>query len=203
MAVGFVDAVGFSSFTAAHGDEAAVQIAERLEATTVELDGFGVRTVKHLGDGLLAVCEHPAKLVTGIQHVLAFDSSESTSLRLRAGVTVGSVIVRRGDVHGVVVNLAARLCDLAPPGTCWMTTDVLAALPVAVGARLLGRVTVRGFPTTVDVAELGCTTAPAGRVEDPVCRMLIDPNLAAASREDATGTRWWFCSTACHAMHPT
>jgi adenylate cyclase len=46
----------------------------------------------------------------------------------RAGIAAGHLVAREGDYFGPVVNLAARLTELARPGTVLAPSDLGAAL---------------------------------------------------------------------------
>jgi class 3 adenylate cyclase len=40
-------------------------------------------------------------------------------LDMRAGVHIGDVEVRGGDIAGLAVTIAKRVCDLADRASCW------------------------------------------------------------------------------------
>ena len=46
----------------------------------------------------------------------AHQHAEANGLRLHLGVHIGEVIVGRTGIHGGSVNLAARVCQMAPAG---------------------------------------------------------------------------------------
>ncbi|MGH8918964.1 MAG: adenylate/guanylate cyclase domain-containing protein, partial [Actinomycetes bacterium] len=114
----FVDLCGFTDFVDTEGDETAVAELRRLRAAlrdTVPL--FGVRIDKWLGDGALLVGTETDRLV-GATVALHERHGGDGQLPLRAGVAAGSVILLEGDDYaGRAVNLAARLCELAPSGS--------------------------------------------------------------------------------------
>ena len=85
--------------------------------------------MKHLGDGVLLTFPAPeAAVLAGLELV---DAREQP-LRLRVGLHVGEVLVtRQQDLVGHVVNVAARVTDLAAGGEVVATgevRDVAAAL---------------------------------------------------------------------------
>lgn len=45
-------------------------------------------------------------------------------MRLRVGVHAGEVIVRKGDLVGIAVHAAARICALAEPGRILVSDTV-------------------------------------------------------------------------------
>jgi len=69
---------------------------------------------------------------------------------MRTGIASGEVITRDGDVYGTVVNLAARLVALAPPGGVLL--DAETARRLGEGAtKSLGTRVVQGFEEPVEV----------------------------------------------------
>jgi class 3 adenylate cyclase len=72
---------------------------------------------------------------------------------VHAGVATGDVVLRRGEVYGATANLAARLCDLAEPGTMLADPDTRAA-GRDVGWRSAGRRHPKGFRNAIEVFAL-------------------------------------------------
>lgn len=68
------------------------------------------------------------------------------------GLATGPVVWQDGDVHGPVVNLAARLCAAADDGQVLVDAGFAAAHDAAGGPTLVpaGTFTLRGFAKTVD-----------------------------------------------------
>jgi TolB-like protein len=82
-----------------------------------ELALNGGRPVKWMGDGLIAEFASVVQAVecaVSIQEQIAAKGPGAISLR--AGITVGDVVVEGGDLLGDGVNVAARLQGLAEPG---------------------------------------------------------------------------------------
>jgi class 3 adenylate cyclase len=130
----FTDVVDSTHLTEELGDEAyflrAQELDRRMRATIAELDGEpedGIRP----GDGLLAVftsAEHAIRCAE-----LAHEHAAAVELQLHVGIHVGDVIRSRTGVHGAAVNLAARICAMAPPG-CTLASAALRS--VAGGRRV-------------------------------------------------------------------
>jgi adenylate cyclase len=129
LTVVFTDLEGFTAYTDAHGDAAALALIdahhERARPTVRRWKG---RIVKHLGDGLL--CTFPAPL-SGLRAAIELQASAPDPLRLRAGVHMGEAVVTKSDVVGHVVNVAARVCEAAKGGQVLATADVVEAAAAA------------------------------------------------------------------------
>jgi class 3 adenylate cyclase/esterase/lipase len=72
---------------------------------------FGGRLVKTTGDGVLATFDGPSRGVACASELMA--ALRPHDLRIRAGVHTGEVEQRGGDVSGLGVVIASRICDLA------------------------------------------------------------------------------------------
>lgn len=131
-AVLFTDLVGFTAFTDAHGDRAAVDVLDRQASIVADaLHGRG-RIVKELGDGLMVWFGSASDGLDAARNILgavsaARDAAEFP-LAVRMGMHVGEVVARGDDFVGQTVNIAARVADLAGPGELIVTDDVVRAL---------------------------------------------------------------------------
>lgn len=134
-AVVFTDLEGFTRFTAEHGDEAALALlAEHHRLAAPVVRQWGGRIVKHLGDGLMIVFPHPAAAVHAAVELLP---TAPAPLRLRAGVHAGEVVVTADDLIGHVVNVAARVTDVARGGQVLVTVSTLESAGELGGVRAL------------------------------------------------------------------
>jgi class 3 adenylate cyclase len=121
VTIAFTDLEGFTSFTDAHGDGAAVQLVEEQHrAAAPVVRRFGGRIVKQLGDGLLCTF-HEAD--SGVRATLELIETSPSPLRLRAGLHVGEAVVSRNDVVGHVVNVAARITETAKGNQVVVTAE--------------------------------------------------------------------------------
>ena len=194
--IAFLDLTRFTALTDAHGDDTAATVVDRfLGAVTAALEGRG-RLVKALGDGVL---------LDMIDASSAIDVADDVSHRLHdleqmpevtGGIATGTVIDRGEDVLGSVVNLAARLADLAPAGEL-RVTEAAARAAAAAGWQVepLGALDIRGFHEPVTVFRV-VLCHPDDCVTDPVCGMRITPG-PDTPRADVHDPASWFCSSAC------
>jgi adenylate cyclase len=126
LVVMFTDLEGFTRYTSRQGDEAAgALLTEHHRVVGPIIRSRGGRIVKRLGDGLLLTFFEPeAAVLAGLELIAA----EPAPLRLRAGLHVGEVLVVPDDVIGHVVNVAARVTELARGGQVMVTGEVRDAI---------------------------------------------------------------------------
>lgn len=158
VAVVFTDLEGFTAFTSEHGDEAAIALLTRHQrAVGRVVRSRGGRVVKRLGDGLMLSFPEPEAATLAALELLG---TAPEPLRLRAGVHLGDAMVTHDDVVGHVVNVAARVTELAGGGCVLATADVRDAVAGLPGAAFgdVRVVELRGVPEPVAV----CEVAPAG-----------------------------------------
>jgi adenylate cyclase len=153
-AIAFTDIVGFTEFTAAHGDAEAVALLDRQEQLVRGALPSGARIVKELGDGLLLwLPEATPALRAGLDVLARFtDDAEESALWVRIGMHWGCPTRRGDDLVGHDVNVAARIVDVAGPGELLVSASLRASLDDApCGLRLdeLGPVVMRGIPDPV------------------------------------------------------
>jgi adenylate cyclase len=154
MTIAFTDLEGFTSFTATHGDKAAVALIEQHQrAAGPIVRRWRGRVVKHLGDGLL--CTFP-DAGEGIRAALELLATPPSPLRLRAGLHVGEAVVSRNDVVGNVVNTAARIAEMAKGNQVVVsgeTADAAGAVPGAEFRRLRKR-RLKGISEPVELFQV-------------------------------------------------
>src|SRR5262245_40597795 len=88
--------------------------------------------------------------------------SHGVTLQARVGLNSGEVVVRAisSDLHmdytavGQTTHLAARMEQLASPGTTFLTADTLRLAEGYIEVRPLGAMPVKGLPTPVEAYEL-------------------------------------------------
>ncbi len=169
-AVLFADVVGSTALRTRLGEDAAdalVEVQEQLLTRAVRASDGTV--VKLTGDGLLATFPAAASAVgAGVevqQVVHAHGLAEpERAFAVRVGVSSGDVQRRDGDVHGITVVEAARLCDAAEAGQV-LVADVVRLLARDRGGhpfRPLGERVLKGLPAPLAVSEV--VWEPDGRL---------------------------------------
>ena len=94
------------------------------------------REVKTTGDGFLATFDAPAHAITCALAIAS--ASKKLGIEIRAGIHTGEVEVSSGDLRGVAVHLAARIMDVAEPGSVFVS-ETCRELASGSGVRFLDR----------------------------------------------------------------
>jgi adenylate cyclase len=152
----FTDLVGFTEYTALHGDAVALELLATQERIVREALPPGARIVKELGDGLMLRFEDPSEAIeTGLALQDRFEEEAASAefpLWVRIGVHSGRPVLRGDDLVGNDVNIASRLVDLAAPGeviTSEATVDRAADELDGVVFESLGPAVIRGIPAPI------------------------------------------------------
>jgi adenylate cyclase len=155
LTVGFVDLVGFTSLSGRMSSGELADVVERFEETAHEVvtarDG---RLVKLIGDEVMFVAvDAAAACAIALDLVARFAGDDAVTPR--GALVAGDVLFRGGDYYGPVVNLAARLADVAVPRELLVTPEVAAEAGTA-GLRFepAGRRMLKGFAAPVTLLAL-------------------------------------------------
>lgn len=128
-ALGFVDLVAFTDRSGQLSPHQLVDFIQTFEFTCRDvISGLGARVVKMVGDAVLYIAddlETGAKVVSSIREAL---HATPNMPEVRASLVWGGVVSRFGDVFGPSVNLASRLCAIAPEGSILVDRDTAEAL---------------------------------------------------------------------------
>ncbi len=118
LAVGFVDLVGFTQTSRETSASVLEDLLERFERTAaLRVTANGGRVVKTLGDGVLFVADTIEGAAEVVLSTVGEHEVDATLPEVRAGLALGPVLSRLGDIFGEPVNLASRLTDEARPST--------------------------------------------------------------------------------------
>ena len=138
-------------------------LRELIEPTILEHRGRLVRT---RDDGFLVVFDSPVEAVRCAiviqQNMVArnVDLPKSQWIQYRIGVNLGDVIVEPDDIYGEGVNVAARLEQLAEPGSVYISGGIYEQVKykLVCGYQSLGDRKVKNI--TEPVTDLSRTTGP-------------------------------------------
>jgi class 3 adenylate cyclase/tetratricopeptide (TPR) repeat protein len=155
------------------------------------------------GDGIMALFGAPlahedsavraAYAALDMQNAVRAASGDQPDIRV--GLHAGEVVVRAihtdlsvdYDAIGATVHLAARMEQMAEPGTIYCTSQVVRLAEGLIAARSLGPVPVKGFREPLELFEITGHTAARTRWEVTAARGLtrfIDRNAESAVLRD-------------------
>jgi class 3 adenylate cyclase len=169
----FTDMEDSTGLTQRLGDTRAMAVLREHDRIVEEALGrHGGSEVKHTGDGVMAAFSSVVGAIESavqIQRRIA-EADDRTGLRVRIGMSAGEPVMERDDLFGAVVQLAARLCSRAKPGSVVVSSAVHdLALGKGFAFRKRGRLSLKGFDEPVDVFEV-------------VWQPPVDDRVAAESR---------------------
>lgn len=125
------DVRGYSSFADQNGDEAAASLAQRfLDVATDVLNEHAGAVIDTRGDEVLAAFESPraairASLALQARFLTETEQMPELPLPVGIGVDMGEVVVVADGYRGNAINVAARLCSIAPAGAVLATQAVV------------------------------------------------------------------------------
>ncbi len=125
LTVGFVDLVRFTAVTEDIAEEQLGELIDRFESIVYDrVTESGGRVVKMIGDEVMFVADEVDQATQiAVDLVRSFDDEPSVPTA-RAGLAWGQVLAHGGDFFGPVVNLAARIVDVARPSTVVVSPEI-------------------------------------------------------------------------------
>jgi adenylate cyclase len=157
----FCDLKGFTAYTDAEGDAAAVTAIDRFTETVVRERGHGFRLMKSLGDGVMLSYADAADAVAAGGRIVAGMPGDGMP-GVHASVHRGVAIAREGDYFGGAVNLTARLLAKAGSGELLATGQAVAACDGRFAWQRVGARRLRGVSEPVEVFRLRAGHAVPG-----------------------------------------
>lgn len=133
VTVVFADLCDSTNLYAKLGNEEGFRVAsECLDVMAEATRAGGGRVIKRLGDGLLAAFQSASAGTDAAGQMLdgigGIRTSQGKIQQIHVGISRGGVVEGDDDVHGDVVNVAARLSSIAAPGEILLTHEVLDGL---------------------------------------------------------------------------
>jgi adenylate cyclase len=120
----FADLVGFTALAELEGDDRALEVVIALQRRVrALLPEHRAEQVKTIGDGLMLRCEDPADAIRLGLRLVEDPDAAPDSPALRVGIHTGPALANDGDWYGRTVNVAARLCAVAPGGEVLVSED--------------------------------------------------------------------------------
>jgi class 3 adenylate cyclase len=119
----FTDIVGSTQQAAKSGDRRWRDLMESHDlAMKQEIDRFRGRQVKQTGDGVLATFDGPSRAIHCAKSMV--QAARQLGVEIRAGLHAGECELLGEDIHGITVNIAARVAGLAGPGQVLVSQTV-------------------------------------------------------------------------------
>ncbi|MGH9100099.1 MAG: adenylate/guanylate cyclase domain-containing protein [Acidimicrobiales bacterium] len=139
LAVGFADMVGFTLLSQHLRDDELAEVVRRFEEISYDIvAAHGGRVVKTIGDEVMFVVNDPvAAARVGLDLAEAYADDDLLG-DVRVGLAAGAVLVRDGDYYGSTVNLAARIVQIAEPGTVLVSDELHTFLEAGAPDELAG-----------------------------------------------------------------
>jgi class 3 adenylate cyclase len=119
----FTDIADSTTRAAALGDRQWRGLLDRHDdAVRQQLARFRGQEVKNLGDGFMATFDGPARAVRCAAAIS--DSVRSLGITVRSGVHTGEIELKRDDISGIAVHIAARVAAEAEAGETVVSSTV-------------------------------------------------------------------------------
>lgn len=155
----FTDIVDSTGMTFRLGDERAVEMIRAHDAVVRRsLGDTGGREVKHTGDGIMASFTDPlgaAGCARSIQQgFAAFNLASAEKIRVRIGLDAGEPVADSNDLFGSTVQMAARLCQAAPPDSIIVSGAVRDLIGSRYDLQRRPPARLKGFEFPVELFEL-------------------------------------------------
>jgi class 3 adenylate cyclase len=149
----FTDLVGSTSLNVTAGDDAYVQLLRAHDRVVRDaLRRYDGVEFKHTGDGVAAWFTSARQAVAcalDLQDTLAgaLHAESGVAVRVRCGLAAGDPIESSGDLFGLAVSTASRICELAESGMVLVSEDI-PSMAAGGGFRFSdrGAVELRGIP---------------------------------------------------------
>jgi class 3 adenylate cyclase len=191
LTVLFADLRGSMELLAGHDLDLARQVLDAvIERLMDAVHRVGGTVNQVMGDGIMALFgapvalpDHAARACRAARemheavgrYASALRGRHHVDVQIRVGINSGEVIVRsvgsdlRWDYTavGAPTHIAARMEQMATPGTTVVTAATRALLGPEISTRPLGRVVVRGLSDEIEAHELVGLRSAAGAATDP------------------------------------
>jgi adenylate cyclase len=158
------DLVGYSRLMEMEGVETYIRLRSlRINLIDPEIVFFRGVIVKNTGDGFICVFDAAADAICCARelqrhiHDAQLDIAADHELVFRMGLHWGQLIHDLDDVFGHVVNVAARLQEIAPPGGTVVSREFLLAVGTSAGLATadLGPVRLKNLTNPISAAMIG------------------------------------------------
>jgi class 3 adenylate cyclase len=180
----FTDMVASTQHAAAAGDERWRAVLHRFGEITTDLtQQFGGTVVKNTGDGHLTTFDGPTQAIRCAEALRA--DAETLGVEIRAGIHTGECELLDGDIGGIAVHIAARICGQAGAGDILVSRTVRdLVVGSGTGFEDRGSVELRGVPGTWQLLAVDRHGPRAGSPEAELASMSTPGRRTAMRRSD-------------------
>jgi adenylate cyclase len=201
LALMMADLCGYTALTETHGalqaSETVLRFVRLVEASLEP----GVRIVDSVGDSVFCAGEDTLAVVRTALRLREAVGREPGFPRISTGIHRGPIVEREARLFGGPINLTARLTSHAAGEQILCTGPIAGAIATApapgVECRPLGEQHFKNVAHPVELFELVQADKTRATIAiDPVCRMQVEVDSAAATVEHG-GRSYWFCSSHC------
>ena len=130
------DVAGYSRLMQADEAKTLAALVATREIIEAQIARHRGRIANTAGDSILAEFASAVDALSCaliVQELLVHESARCGDLKIRIGIHLGDVVTRNGDIFGTAVNIAARLENIAQPGSIAVSSavrdDVAGKLP--------------------------------------------------------------------------
>jgi class 3 adenylate cyclase len=159
----FTDLQDSTAASMRYGDRKAFELLrDHDEISKQAIEENNGRIVKHTGDGFMSaftnVDEAIISALTLQRNLETYNREHSkTPLHVRVGINAGNPVEYGGDLFGITVQMAARVCDHAQPDQILVTGIIRELCDDPVGFseyRDAGRAALKGMPSAMQLYEI-------------------------------------------------
>jgi TolB-like protein/class 3 adenylate cyclase len=198
-AVMFADMVGYSRQIEQDETRNSVQAERSVQLFRSLVGDYGGQVANVAGDGILAIfdsAEEAVRFAVQVQSDFRDQAvwGDGQPIQFRIGINVGEVAANQDNIHGHCVNVAARLQQIAEPGTIVISSAVHEAVRERSGisVRSLGRPALKNIQDSIEVFAIGSAAAepplmapqPRPVPPAPVARQ---PSIAVLALQNLSG----------------
>ena len=191
------DVAGFSRLVGADEEGTVARLqSHRRELIEPKIAEHQGRLVKTTGDGVLVEFASPVRALRcaiDVQHGMAkrnADIPEGKRIEFRIGINLGDVVVEEdGDIFGDGVNVAARLENIAEPGTVFISRTVRDFVTDAAELALedLGERELKNIVRPVQVFRIAPPTHVVAAAQAPAPAVPQKPSIAVLPFTNMSG----------------
>ncbi len=154
QAIGFVDVVGFTTLSEDLSFNDLGVLVRDFEARSHQaISECGARLVKTIGDEVMFAAVEPEPVARAARAVMR-ELGDRAGVEARGGMAFGDVMPRGGDYFGSVVNIAARLAEVAVRGELLATPELVEGIDGDLEFVSAGRRELKGFAEPVETLSM-------------------------------------------------